>query len=187
MSLYNAIFGTNPMAPFLLKMLGIDQPMKNAPVLPPEADSWHPNYDEKAAQNFIQQAIKRKYYISGRFRDAWLNSDGMEIHIYTRNGGGNREEYWYVFKILRSHPQYLRDIDDEFDSTYATIVFRVPDKWLKYTQKIAGGKTKRGDKIWGDFLKDLQEGENTKEVQKAIETGKRIFDEMDKGKKIIGV
>ena len=60
----------------------------------------------------------------GRFRDAHV-AEG-EIAVYTRCGGGNREDYEEMFESLSQHPRYLRDKDDDFDSTYATIYFSVP-------------------------------------------------------------
>jgi len=66
----------------------------------------------------------------GRFRDAWLErtEDGQaRLAVYTRNGGGNREEYTDVIEDLAAHPQYLGDSDDSFDPTYATFYFSMPD------------------------------------------------------------
>lgn len=74
----------------------------------------------------------------GRYRTAWLERDAVSpvgddgivncrIAVYTRNGGGNREEYAQVFATLATHPCYLFDIDDEFDATYATIYFSMPE------------------------------------------------------------
>lgn len=62
----------------------------------------------------------------GRFRDAFAVSDehGRRVHVYTRNGGGNRE---YCMPDWDEHPLYVDDYDDDFDCTYATIEFRVPD------------------------------------------------------------
>jgi hypothetical protein len=66
----------------------------------------------------------------GRFRDAYLHrgeGGGLEIHVYTRNGGGNRPDHTEVTERLRRHPLYLRDFDDATDSTYASYAFRVPE------------------------------------------------------------
>lgn len=75
----------------------------------------------------------------GRFRDAWVEPDEAGepvIVIYTRNGGGNRvcEHLAPVercpacaMRAIVRHPQHLRDEDDEFDSTYARIWFRLPE------------------------------------------------------------
>src|SRR3990167_2492115 len=76
----------------------------------------------------------------GRFRDAVLLEDC--IAVYTRNGGGNREHYenangtdagegcpctgCIITFHLPKHPLYLRDQDDSFDNTYATVYFKFP-------------------------------------------------------------
>jgi len=78
-----------------------------------------------------------------RFRDAWVekSADGPVVAIYTRQGGGNRECYCEDYgrahpdpscyaacnEELARHPLYIRDADDDFDSTYATFYFRAPD------------------------------------------------------------
>jgi hypothetical protein len=64
----------------------------------------------------------------GRFRDCflWREPDSeIVIRVYTRNGGGNREEYMPDFS---GHPLFIRDEDDKFDNTYASIFFRVPEE-----------------------------------------------------------
>ncbi|MCX5137640.1 hypothetical protein OOK06_36845 [Streptomyces sp. NBC_00340] len=87
----------------------------------------------------------------GRFRDAWVEKgeDGEPvIAIYTRNGGGNRE-CWCdehpedgclaaTIEALEGHPLYLRDADDDFDSTYATFYFRTPAPLVEQFREIAG-------------------------------------------------
>lgn len=62
----------------------------------------------------------------GRFRDAWVEHEGDDllIRVHTRNGGGNREDY--DDPSMQAHPWYVRDEDDDFDSTYADYWFR-PD------------------------------------------------------------
>lgn len=87
--------------------------------------------------------------VVARFRDAWVEKgdDGEPvIAIYTRQGGGNRECYCDTAncvpvpsqhvpancyaacnEALAAHPAYLRDADDDFDGTYATFYFRVPE------------------------------------------------------------
>lgn len=59
-----------------------------------------------------------------RFRDVWIDEDENRIVIYTRTGGGNRE--YYQNEVLTSHPLYIRDEDDDFDSTYAKYYFAIP-------------------------------------------------------------
>lgn len=57
-----------------------------------------------------------------RFRDCSMDNDG--IQIYARTGGGNRESY--PNETLTSSPHYLRDEDDDYDSTYAHYYFKFP-------------------------------------------------------------
>jgi hypothetical protein len=76
----------------------------------------------------------------GRFRDAWVEKgeDGEPvIAIYTRNGGGNRESYEEVITGLQAHPLYLRDADDDFDSTYATFYFSAPEELREQLREVA--------------------------------------------------
>jgi len=62
-----------------------------------------------------------------RFRDAWLEQHGDEplIHVYTRIGGPNRVVYEASWEHVRAMPAYVRDEDDRFDTTYASIWYRI--------------------------------------------------------------
>ena len=142
MSLYNLLHGTNPLSGILLAVLGIDQPVQNVPELPKTAGSWNDNYDPESRESkkYVDECVKRKIWVSGRFRDIYLNEDGTEIILYTRNGGGNRKEYWYIFEILSHHPNYLTDYDDDFDCTYAYIKFSIPEKARGLVGKLVTGE-----------------------------------------------
>lgn len=76
-----------------------------------------------------------------RFRDCFLRGDNNEIHVYTRVGGGNKN-CGYGEEELRKHPNYLREFDDEYDCTYATYVFSVPDEFKSDLDLIISGKIK---------------------------------------------
>jgi len=91
----------------------------------------------------------------GRFRDCFVANG--EIAIYTRNGGGNRPDYWEVFEKLSRHPSYLRDEDDEFDSTYATIYFSFPKEFTDVLSKLDGGEHFDPDKKWLGRLAEIQQ------------------------------
>jgi hypothetical protein len=39
-------------------------------------------------------------------------------------------------KVLPNHPNYIRDFDDDFDSTYAYIVFSVPKEYEEFILKL---------------------------------------------------
>lgn len=61
-----------------------------------------------------------------RYRDCSINFDDEQIWVYTRTGGGNREDY--PNELLTKSPYYLRDHDDSFDTTYANYYFKFPDE-----------------------------------------------------------
>lgn len=74
----------------------------------------------------------------GRYRDVFVE-DGF-IVVHTRNGGGNREDYEYVFEEMSEHPWYTHDADDDFDCTYANIYFKIPeDKMQTYVALLNQG------------------------------------------------
>lgn len=125
MSLYNMLFGTNEIASTLLFILDLDQ------------------LDKK--------------WDSGRFRDIYLNEDETRIILYTRNGGGNRR-HWdlthskykegpdcpcpgcIITYKLKKHPNYIKDYDDDFDSTYAYVEFGVPKQFREIAESLATRK-----------------------------------------------
>jgi hypothetical protein len=74
-----------------------------------------------------------------RFRDCFVNNN--EIHVYTRVGGGNRN-CEFGEDELQQHPNYLRDFDDAYDSTYATYVFSIPCEFKNDFDLIISGKMK---------------------------------------------
>lgn len=125
MSLYNMLFGESPLSDILLKMLGLTR-----------ADT-------------------------GRFRDCYITKWGgpsegdktPRIAIYTRNGGGNREDYQHVTDALQAHPNYLDDFDDDFDCTYATYIFSVPEKYKELVDAFEVEYTTPQEK----FLKLIEE------------------------------
>jgi len=130
MSLYNILHGVNPLSKLLKAILGID--IKELPwPKDKNGNDWDPGEDDEnpAGLSFIQECIDKKCWTSGRFRDIYLNEDGTKIILFTRNGGGNREAYWYMFDIIKKHPNYIFDYDDSFDSTYTYIEFSIPEKF----------------------------------------------------------
>lgn len=62
-----------------------------------------------------------------RYRDGYLSKDFTKVILYTRIGGGNRPDYSDVIKELRSNKNYIKDYDDEFDSTFASFEFKIPE------------------------------------------------------------
>ena len=114
----------------------------------------------------------------GRFRDAHVANG--EIAIYTRNGGGNRDcwddacapederECHCVGCIisfhLPKHPHYLRDEDDDFDHTYATIYFRIPPEHAELLAPMERGEWKP-DERWHAALEARKAGKRSDFVE----------------------
>jgi hypothetical protein len=88
----------------------------------------------------------------GRFRDTYLTEDG-KIAVYTRLGGGNRDDYEDIIGKLQKHPNYEGDTDDDFDCTYATFYFSIPDKY----KEIADAMPKQGESTDERWVKKLDE------------------------------
>jgi len=119
----------------------------------------------------------------GRFRDVSIQEKGgkLRISVYTRNGGGNRDDYQEVFDELEKHPNYLCDFDDSFDCTYATIEFSIPEKHLDLVSHIHGmTEDKRSPKEkMGDLLTKLQTGDkNDPEIRTFMEKMKPVADQI---------
>lgn len=144
MSMYNLVHGTNPAADWLLALLDL-----------------------------TREDV-------GRFRDAWVNKTeaGYEIAVYTRNGGGNRG-CWrddtpegptcdcpgcIMEYRLTAHPLYLRDADDNFDCTYATIFFRAPDEAKALLSGLE--ENRDPDAEWLRVLDALKEGKRPDVVER---------------------
>ena len=58
-----------------------------------------------------------------RYRDAYLNPEGTIVTVVTRTGGNNRKDYRQSFTDARKNENYIRDFDDDFDSTYCYFEF----------------------------------------------------------------
>ncbi len=104
----------------------------------------------------------------GRFRDCGVSNG--EIYVYTRNGGGNRECWGcendscpgcIISNKLPAHPLYLRDEDDEFDCTYATVYFRFPEEFAADLRAIDSGEKFAPSERWTTFLNALGQTEST--------------------------
>jgi hypothetical protein len=135
MSLYNAIYGVNPATFFLLPMLG-----KRPDEYPRFRDCFIGGLENTDEND--QFGIPKK-----------KTTHEKVISIYTRVGGGNRETYENEIEELRKMPNYIKDYDDDFDSTFATFVFSIPEKWKTDFEKLTGGKAKE---ISDDYKQELK-------------------------------
>lgn len=88
-----------------------------------------------------------------RFRDCFLNPSN-EIEVYTRVGSYN-QNCGYGEEKLYEDENYLRFYDDDFDATYGTYVFKVPDKWKKDFEYILDSKFDKVSQEYIDVVKEM--------------------------------
>lgn len=88
----------------------------------------------------------------GRYRDTYVTED--HIVVLTRCGGGNREDYEWVFASAAQNPYYAYDEDSDFDCTYAEIYFRHPPEFAPLLKEMAAG-TVTPDEKWKTLLENL--------------------------------
>lgn len=80
-----------------------------------------------------------------RFRDCFCQDEAHPehnnyIHIYTRTGGGNRKDYVNENQVIRDMDGFVVDYDDSVDSTYASWIFKVPERWQDDFNALLEGK-----------------------------------------------
>lgn len=135
---------------------------------------------------------------AGRFRDCYLQpvadigewqkaGGGFEIHLFTRNGGGNRADHEEVTRRLRAHSLYLRDFDEAFDSTYATYVFRLSDFAKYVASKLVEAHPLEAvvpdppGKRFSDFMKLMKTNPQDPHVQRVTEAMRPTLEALVEG------
>ena len=101
----------------------------------------------------IMPMLGRKQDEYPRFRDCFVTEEN-NIAIYTRVGGGNRN-CGYGEEELYKDENFLTTYDDDFDSTYATYEFKVPEKWKADFDKILCGDFASVSVEYIEYLKKL--------------------------------
>ena len=141
MSLYNAVHGHNPLAGIVLAALGL-------------------------TPNDVP-----------RLRDAWFDAENDRLVVYTRTGGGNRDYYdtkagnleeggegeGPFNEDLRDVAGFLSDEDDDFDSTYASFYYSIPDRAREVfdtLKEVGAGRDPPPKERWEALLEGLRQ-ENT--------------------------
>ena len=122
MSLYNMVNGVQPATFIILPMLGKH---------PDEYPRFRDCFVGKVHSDDDQDQFGIPVHKHG---------DEMLISVYIRVGGGNREDYKSEIDKLKAMPEYVEDFDDDFDSTFATFVFRVPKDFESDFKLIKDGK-----------------------------------------------
>jgi hypothetical protein len=122
-----------------------------------------------------------------RFRDCYLNETGDEIIVFTRTGGGNREEYEARNDAMRKWPGFIADADDTLDSTYAKFRYHVPEH-LKPAmhEMVANGGVDDPTKKFRELIEGLHDPDkkNDPDIQRVVAVGRKLmsqlFDEPEK-------
>jgi hypothetical protein len=116
-----------------------------------------------------------------RFRDCYLGMDEGQrrIIIYTRTGGGNREAYEAENQVLREVAGFVRDYDDDFDSTFAYFVYEIPAEHRDVLEQCSLPNTPR--EKFDALMEALRSGKSTPETKRAEIIGKQIVNAITKG------
>jgi hypothetical protein len=111
-------------------------------------------FGENGSQkDFLLKLLDKHAGDFGRYRDVYVTEEHIVVH--TRCGGGNREEYEYVFDEMEDHPLYAYDEDDDFDCTYANFYFRHPEGYGDVLKEMAAGTITPAEK-WQMLFKALE-------------------------------
>ena len=119
---------------------------------------------------YLLPMLGRKQEEYPRFRDCFLE-DG-KIAVYTRVGGNNRGR-GYGEEKLYEDPNFVTTYDDGFDSTYATYLFNVPEKWKFDFDKILNGKVMEVSDDYYNYVCDFYPLLNEKGIIKKIFRGEQ--------------
>lgn len=101
----------------------------------------------------IMPMLGRKQEEWPRFRDCFI-TDEKNIAIYTRVGGGNRN-CGYGEEELYKDENFLTTYDDEYDNTYATYEFKVPEKWKADFDAILADESNKVSKEYINYVKSF--------------------------------
>lgn len=118
----------------------------------------------------VMPMLGRKQSEYPRFRDCFVE-DG-KIAIYTRVGGNNRG-CGYGEEELYKDPNFVTTYDDDFDHTYATYLFNVPEKWKPDFDKILDGKLHEVSDNYYNYVCEFFPMLNAKGIIKSIFRGEQ--------------
>lgn len=102
----------------------------------------------------LMPMLGRKQEEYPRFRDCFLSDDKKHIDIYTRVGGGNRDS-GYGEEVLYKDENFVTTFDDDYDTTYATYRFKVPEKWQSDFDLIVNSKVSEVSDDYVNYVKEF--------------------------------
>jgi hypothetical protein len=146
MSFYNTLFGRSPLAPALLKILGL-------------TSNDIPRYRDAYLNGDGTRIVI--YTRTGGGNRAYHNSEESCRSCYPDYFTGEGEDPTGPWNSdLQAHPQFVTDYDDSFDSTYAYFEFKVPDEWADDLKALATqqpGASATPSEKWQALFASLQD------------------------------
>ena len=106
---------------------------------------------------WIMPMLGRKESEWPRFRDCFVEESekyGYLIVIYTRVGGANRNA-GYGEEELYKDPLFVETKDSDFDNTFASYKFKVPEKWKADFDLIMSGKIEMTSKEYQNMIREF--------------------------------
>lgn len=185
MSLYNVIFGTDPLAPLLTGLIQEVEPVdfgrfRDAYLVNEGGEAMIAIYTRNGGGNRDHWA-RDIHYMPGEEPSCIWDESAGESGMWAINPYCD-QEHEPVLKEgpdcdctgctityrLPKHPLYVRDYDDGFDRTYATILFRLPadlDEEIKKALALATTpESQRPEGAWKDLIAGLEK-ERPEDIQ----------------------
>lgn len=102
----------------------------------------------------LMPMLGRKQDEYPRFRDCFLSDDKKRIVIFTRVGGGNREQ-GYNEEELYKDPNFVTTYDDSYDSTYGYYEFNPPERWKEDFDNIISNNFEKASDEYVQYVKEF--------------------------------
>ena len=160
MSLYNMMFGNNPLAALTLEALQLT---------PGDIPRFRDAYFDADLDQLV----------------IYTRTGGGNREFYGfRNHGYDKGEYEGPFnEDLEAHSEYVRDEDDDFDETYAYFYFNIPESFkpiFETFKSLGAGQDPNPTEKFAKMIEDLQAGNNTPETERALAVGQAIVGQITK-------
>jgi len=139
MSLYNILFGVNPLAPTLLRVLGIR--MEDV---------------GRFRDAFVTEGKIAIYTRLGSHNAECCCDEYPDAEPHPLDPRHKCVCYVPNINLLRRHPLYLYDEEDGFDRTYRTFYFRIPEEFKELFAHLDEGKIDF-DERWLNKLKSIED------------------------------
>lgn len=165
MSLYNMLFGTNPMAGVLLQALGITSA---------DVPRFRDCYLGEDGQIVVYTRT------GGGNRDFYESEDDCRRnypeHFDDVDSDSEPSGPWN--SDLRALPGFVEDEDDDFDCTYAYFRFAPPEEWkplIDALRELGAGTMQNPGERFRQLIADMEAKKETPEVARALDVGRQIL------------